>query len=287
MTETHRLEYKSSLTPELDIEKEVIAFLNSSEGGVIFIGVQDNGRTLGLSDPDGDMLKLKDRIKNNIVPSAIGLYDLIMDSDNGNHFIKIIVAGGYEKPYFKKKFGMTEKGAYMRVGTSTEPMPQSIIDRLYAGRTRNSIGRIKSPNQTPTFEQLRIYYLVQGKALNDNLGKTLELLTEEGDWNYAGYLLSDENGISVKLAVYAGTSRAELIENNEYGYCSLVKAIKSILSKLEVENKITSYITPDARKDIPMWNPIALREAVINAFVHCDYTLESPPKLKYSQTVSR
>ena len=33
MTETNRIEYKRELTPELDIEKEVVAFLNYKEGG--------------------------------------------------------------------------------------------------------------------------------------------------------------------------------------------------------------------------------------------------------------
>jgi hypothetical protein len=62
MPETHRIEYKRELTPEVDIEKEVIAFLNAPDGGVIYIGIQADGTTLGLTDADGDMLKLKDRI---------------------------------------------------------------------------------------------------------------------------------------------------------------------------------------------------------------------------------
>lgn len=37
MTETNRLEYKQELSPDVDIEKEVIAFLNYHEGGNIFI----------------------------------------------------------------------------------------------------------------------------------------------------------------------------------------------------------------------------------------------------------
>ena len=44
----------------------------------------------------------------------------------------------------------------MRVGTSAEPMPQEQIDRLFAMRTRNSIGRIVSNRQDLSFEQLRI-----------------------------------------------------------------------------------------------------------------------------------
>jgi len=35
MNENHRLEYKQQLTPEL--EKEVVAFLNSNHGGMIYL----------------------------------------------------------------------------------------------------------------------------------------------------------------------------------------------------------------------------------------------------------
>lgn len=75
MTETTRIENKAILTPELDIEKEVIAFLNYKGGGCIYIGVDKNGQTLGVDDVDDCMLRLKDRIKNNISPSAMGLFD--------------------------------------------------------------------------------------------------------------------------------------------------------------------------------------------------------------------
>ncbi len=71
MSETNRIEYKEKLTKDLDLEKEVIAFLNYLEGGLIYIGIDKHGKTLGVNDIDGDMLKIKDRIKNNILPSAM------------------------------------------------------------------------------------------------------------------------------------------------------------------------------------------------------------------------
>ena len=70
MSETNRMEYKRELNTDLDIEKEVIAFLNYYEGGVIYIGIDKTGEIIGVSDADGDTLKIKDRIKNNISPSA-------------------------------------------------------------------------------------------------------------------------------------------------------------------------------------------------------------------------
>ncbi len=59
-------------------------------------------------------------------------------------------------------------------------MPQEQIDRLFAMRTRNSIGRIVSNRQDLSFEQLRIYYDERSKRLNDNFKRTLELLTDDG-----------------------------------------------------------------------------------------------------------
>ena len=59
MTETNRIEYKRELTPELDIEKEIIAFLNYKEGGYIYIGIDKDGSTVGVNDVDDCMLNLK------------------------------------------------------------------------------------------------------------------------------------------------------------------------------------------------------------------------------------
>ena len=61
MTETNRIEYKQELTDGL--EKEVIAFLNYREGGILYIGIDKEGNTYGLADADGDQLKIKGQVK--------------------------------------------------------------------------------------------------------------------------------------------------------------------------------------------------------------------------------
>ena len=50
MTENNRIEYKRELSLELDIEKEVVAFLNYKEGRYIYIGIDKDGSTVGVSD---------------------------------------------------------------------------------------------------------------------------------------------------------------------------------------------------------------------------------------------
>ena len=278
MIETNRIEFKQILTD--DLEKEVVSFLNYRYGGVIYIGIDKNGRVTGVDNPDEKQLKIKDRLKNNILPSCLGLFDVIAEKKEAKNIIKIIVASGTEKPYYIAKRGMSEKGCFIRVGSASEPMPIRMIEDFFAKRTRNSIGKIVSPRQDLTFAQLKIYYEAQGYSLNENFAKNLELLTQEGKFNYVAYLMADENGTSIKFAKYASLDRVDLIENNEYGYCSLIKATNAVLDKLEIENRTSATITSRKRIENRLWDAVAIREAVINAIVHNDYTREIPPKFE-------
>jgi len=63
--ETNNLEYKQELTDGL--EKEVVAFLNSKTGGKIIIGMSDDGTAIGVLNTDDIMLRIKDRLKHNIL----------------------------------------------------------------------------------------------------------------------------------------------------------------------------------------------------------------------------
>jgi predicted HTH transcriptional regulator len=279
ITESNRTEFKLKLTDSL--EKEVVAFLNYPGGGYIYIGVNNEGNVIGINDADQVQLMIKDRLKNNILPSCMGLFDVVVEACADVNIIKMIIAGGMEKPYYIKKYGMSEKGTYIRIGSAAEPMSTNMIETLFAKRLRNSIGKIKSPNQQLIFEQLHIYYNSAGKTLNSQFAKNLELLNEDNNYNYAAYLMSDTNGISLKTAKYSGQDRIDLIETNEYGYCSLIKATKQVLEKIELENRTLTKITSREREEKRIWNSVALREAVINAIVHNDYTKEVAPKFEF------
>lgn len=210
-----------------------------------------------------------------------GLFDVIHEARDQLGIIRIIVARGSEKPYHLRKFGMSEKGCFIRIGSASEPMPSRMIENLFATRTRNSITRIRSPRQDLRFEQLSIYYQEAGLTLGEKFASNLELLTEEGVFNYAAYLLADENGNSTQVAKYVGDDRVDLLESKEYGYCCLVKTCKQVLDRLEgIENITVSKITPRERIDRQLWNRVALREAIINAIIHNDYATELVPKFE-------
>ena len=156
LRESNIIELKQELNDKL--EKEVVAFLNYREGGDIYIGVDDNGNAVGLGDIDAIQCAIADRIKNNIQPATLGLFDVVKEPYQGKSIIHIVVSSGPEKPYFIKRLGMSTAGCYLRIGTSSQPMTQSMIDDLYARRTHNSLRKITSPRQNLTFEQLQIYF---------------------------------------------------------------------------------------------------------------------------------
>ncbi|WP_196598179.1 ATP-binding protein [Pectinatus frisingensis] len=105
----------------------------------------------------------------------------------------------------------------------------------------------------------------------------MELLTPERKFNYVAYLLADENAVSIKVARYGGTNKVDLIENEEYGYCSLIKATHRVLDKFKVENTTKAKITDTVRIEQNLVEGLPLREVIINAVVHNDYSHEYPP----------
>lgn len=262
------------------LEKEVVSFLNAN-GGNLFIGVDNDGNVVGnLGNIDELQLQIKDRIKNNIYPVTVGLYDIEVREYENKKYIQIVIASGNEKPYYLKKKGMTSDGRFIRVGSSCEQLNNNQIEQLYASRTKNSLRNIVSPIQDLTFSQLKIYYEEMKYNINDNFLKQLGFVMEDGRYNYLAYLLADSNDISIKVATYSGNDAYDLIECEEYGYCSLIKAIKNVINKFEQINRTYTKITSENRKEVKMFDVTAIREAIANAFVHNLWEREYPPKFE-------
>lgn len=273
-----RNEFKVKLTDKF--EEEVISFLNTN-GGNIYIGVNDKGDIIGING-NIDLLQrtIKDRIKDNIMPSTLGLYDVIVLENDNKKYIKVIIAKGNERPYYLKGMGMTPDSCFISVGSSIQSMPNEMINNEFSKRTRNSLKNIVSPKQDLTFSQLKIYYEEKGFNINNNFLRQLDLYTDDGKYNYNAYLLADNNSISIRFGKYDGTNSVNLIENEDFGNCSIIKATKNILNKLEIENKTFTKIEYPERKEIKMYDYVAVREAVVNAIVHNDWSNEYSPKFE-------
>lgn len=128
LVENNRVELKKALNDSL--EKEVVGFLNYYEGGEIYIGIADDGTVAGVEDSDDIQKRIVDRIKNNIYPSTMGLFDVITVNLDNKDVIKVIISSGPEKPYHIRKYGMSPRGCLIRVGTTVQQMTKEMINSL-------------------------------------------------------------------------------------------------------------------------------------------------------------
>ena len=130
--ETNRIENKEQLNE--DFEQEVVAFLNYKEGGIIYIGIKKDGQVIGINNIDLTQLQIKDRIKNNIQPSTLGLFDVVVETIDNKEIVKVVISSGTEKPYYLRKKGRTPEGCYIRIGSSKERMTEKMIDDMYISK---------------------------------------------------------------------------------------------------------------------------------------------------------
>ena len=278
MFENETVEFKLKLNEKL--EREVVAFLNTPHGGSIYIGIDDDGTVFGVEGVDSKLKEIKDRIKNNISPSTLGLFELATPVIDERTCIQIIVSGGNQRPYFIRKNGMSPEGCYFRVGSTIEKMTESMIMDLFQKRTRETLVSKISPVQKLSFNYLKEQYEEKGYEIGDNFLFQLELYTEDKMLNYLAYLLSDQNSLEFQYARYSGDDVFDLVEHKSFGKQSILKTTADILDFIQNRNTIFSQITPTGRMDRRKFNNIAIRELVVNAIVHNSYFSNGLPSFE-------
>ena len=283
MQESNRVEFKRELNDRF--ERAVVSFLNYSGGGEILIGVADDETAVGVTDTDTLQLQIVDRIRNNIRPQTLGLFDVVLTKIDGKDVIQVIVSCGQQRPYYIRKKGMSEQGCFIRVGSSSQPMSDQMIEELLAKRQQITLQTMTSPRQNLAFKQLAIYYQEKNLEPTEQFIESLDLRQSNGEYNYAAYLLADDNGVSIKVATYAGTDKVDLLETREYGNRCIITATQRILDRLDSENRTFAKITAKNRLEKERVNSIAMKEVAINAIVHNDYTKGVPLVEIYSDRI--
>ena len=89
--ESERIEYKSQMID--DIYKEVIAFANT-DGGVIYLGIDDKGNLIGIENVDETYTRLTNGIRDAIAPDVTMFVRYVLQD---NKVIRIEVAEGSYK----------------------------------------------------------------------------------------------------------------------------------------------------------------------------------------------
>ncbi len=90
-------------------------------------------------------------------------------------------------------------------------------------------------------------------------------------------ILADTNSYSIKVAVFRGTDKTNLIRRNEYGYKCMLVAARQVLDYMEAMNDTVVDMDGSLRQERKLFDFPCFREAWLNACLHNRWSRQTPP----------
>ena len=135
-SESEENEFKSSFNNDT-VTREIVAFLNA-HGGRIFIGVNNDKTICGVRSVDETQRKISDIITNQIEPLPTNLIKTAILTREDKEIVEITVMRGFHALYCIKKYGFSQEGCPVRIGSTTKEMPVMEIEMRYKKRFESS-----------------------------------------------------------------------------------------------------------------------------------------------------
>ena len=151
LIENEYCELKSILTK--DIKKEIIAFANTN-GGKIYIGIDDKNTILGVNNIDDTLQALTGMINEGIKPSLIEYTKIKTEKLDDKDIIIIEIQSSPNKPYYLADKGLKPSGVYLRHGSSSISASDEMIRKMIFEHASLRFEEMISRKQDLTFDYL-------------------------------------------------------------------------------------------------------------------------------------
>ena len=267
MYESKTIELKEIYTP--DLKKEVVAFANTN-GGTIYIGVQDNGEITGLDNADFVMQQISNAVRDSIRPDVSMFTSIELVQKEDKNIIKLTVHQGTKKPYYLSDKGLKPSGVYVRSGTSSSPTSEDAIRMMIKMTDGDSFENNRSLIQELTFTSLNNEMELRRLEFSQVQMKNLGILTQDDIYTNMGLLVSDQCKHSIKFAVFQGTDKLIFKDRKELTG-SLFDQLTDAFKTIDFYNSTKATFHDLLRTDERDYPEDAVREALLNAVVHREY----------------
>ena len=279
--EDYHTEFKERLPDNESLARSVVCFANA-DGGKLIIGIADSGNILGIQNPD-EAMRIADDVAFNRCEPSISILQETIEVD-GKIVLIISIPKGEQRPY-RTKSGIY----YLRSGNRCSQASWDEVRRLY--QISESVFYDESPISRASIANLDIDYfrlfleryldISPEEGLIEIYLKNLRIITDTKKPTLAGILFFGRNpqqfiSYSKIIAAYIpGTDLA----TPPYDKKDMEGRIPDILenslrfSKLYLrEEHIIEGFKPELHPELP---ETVLREAIVNAIAHRDYTISA------------
>lgn len=266
--ENFNIELKEVLTSEL--KKEVVAFANTCDG-TIYIGINDKGEVIGVENSDDVIERASASIRNAIKPDVTMYVTLNIEDIENKKVVVIKVQRGASRPYYIGEKGLKPSGVYIRQGNSSIPASEECIRQMIKETDGDSFEKLRSLNQNLTFNYADMIFEKTGIEFGEVQKKTLGIIREDNIYTNLGLLLSDQCIHTLKIAVFEGKDKTVFKDRKEFTG-SLLKQITEAFEYIDLINKTKATFKGLIRIDERDYPVEAIREALLNAVVHREYS---------------
>ena len=268
MIETKTIEFKREYMD--DIKYAVVAFANT-DGGKIYVGVNDDGSIHGVENTDETMLRLTNMIRDSIRPDVTMFTECTVEAMEGKAVVVLTVQRGTARPYYLAGKGIRPEGVYVRQSASSVPASETAILNMIKETSGDRYEDARSINQQLTFEKAESYFAKRNLPLGDQQKRTLNIIGSDGTYTNLGMLLSDQCVHTIKLAVFDGSKKSVFRDRKELSG-SLLTQLEDAYSYIDQFNRTRAEFEGLDRIDKRDYPSEALREALLNAITHRDYS---------------
>lgn len=253
--------------------KSVSAFANGL-GGSLFFGIDDDGVVKGLNDVQHVCETISSKIRDYMDP--LPEVEMIPQTVGDLDMLQVKVSSGNYTPYYY--VGDGQRVAFVRVGDESIPATDEDMKRLVLKGTNRSYDSLKSQTSIEkgtfvilanTFEE-RIGQDFQKKFL-----KSFGLLTDDGWLTNAGELFSDNCRLSqsrLYCTRWNGLEKDDAINDAEFSG-NILLLLREAMNFVKSNTRKGWEKLPDGRKNMPEYAERAVLEALVNHFIHRDYTV--------------
>lgn len=277
-------EFKADARGLEAIAKTVCAFLNTV-GGDVFCGVDDKGKIVGLDANQDQVRQIHSFLLDHITPKA--LFTVNVDHDGGKTIISIEVPEGKDRPYVFAGSVFVREGSQTRTvdAVKLREMVQSKSVTAERWERRPSVAMEDRDLDHDEIRRTVIQAQESGRfAFNDDADdievlKSLAVYSAKGLTQAADVLFAENPALRhpqtrVRITRFASDKSGAAYLDDRQLQGPLVKVFEMAFDALSqhVRWEARFQVRDVRRADRPEYPFEALREGLVNAFAHRDYS---------------
>lgn len=277
--ESLTIEFKREWNEKKDgepIKKTLVAFANTA-GGDLYIGVDDDGTIIGVSDASPLEEKLASTIRDAISPSLVSFVTTQRLTVSGKTILRVHVDEGAMKPYCLDP--KTSSGVYIRCGNTSGPASIDDVARMVRENNPVPYERRIAFEQDLTFNDCLAFCRERGVEFDPKLNATYGFWDRKRNaYTNLAWLCSDQSPAAVVMVNFRDNDKLIMTDSARVtgSIFKLYDEATQFIARTNYSWTEKPSIGRAERIDHYIIDPRVILEALVNMIAHRDYSQQPP-----------